>query len=67
MLLQNKLENINTENNDKVGFNTLHIISNKKFIQNMNIIIDYYRSTKGKQKHNQALEFYYEPQRRERL
>ncbi len=46
----------------KAGFNPLEIISDDKFIQNMNFITDLYRSLKGNNRYQSKAKLYHKQQ-----
>jgi hypothetical protein len=64
MAIQNEPVNIKIKKGKKVGFNPLEIISDNKFIQNMNFITDLYRSLGGTNRYQSKAKFYHNQQHR---
>ncbi len=62
MVKQKEPVEIKIKNGKKTWFNPRVIISDQKFIQNMNFIADHYHSLRGNNKYNSAGKFYAEQQ-----
>ncbi len=62
MVKQKETVEIKIKKDKKAGFNPLEIISDNKFIQNMNFITDLYRSLKGNNRYQSKAKLYHKQQ-----